>query len=454
MASSKDIQRLLNEHGANLTVDGIIGPLTKAAIRQFQKDNGLTVDGVVGPRTLGILNGEDSSAADGSDASAGSGGSGGSLTVLDGGTVYKVKGVGTVLVYETTPESGQTISAMYLVHKDDLDDTNLTNTTNGGSMSSDDFDEKFPNMVNGGRAYALDDYDYDDWETWFTETILEFTGYNRVALDDPEVMSTLVEALITGMTTEELQAKLSQTDWAKTSNEQNQKWDLADDVDRDAYIADNIGRLSQAYRSAWGIVPGEEDEELARLSKAVSKGEMSYGQAVIEVQNAAGEHAETPEATRNRELNRRGVEIEKMGNDLYDQGMTWGIKLSDRQKSKWATGINDLNTELTEADFEEYMKGMAEVSFGSRELGSSNRGRDMTVEDWSQPYRSSWSELLETSDDLDLVFDQRFMKHMTDGKSVAEFRDVVRESDDWKGTDNARKSVSDTVGQLGNMMGY
>jgi N-acetylmuramoyl-L-alanine amidase len=36
-------------------VDGIIGPLTQAAVRSFQEDNGLKVDGIPGPITQGKL---------------------------------------------------------------------------------------------------------------------------------------------------------------------------------------------------------------------------------------------------------------------------------------------------------------------------------------------------------------------------------------------------------------
>lgn len=35
----------------NLQADGIFGPLTDEAVREFQKNNGLTVDGIVGPKT-------------------------------------------------------------------------------------------------------------------------------------------------------------------------------------------------------------------------------------------------------------------------------------------------------------------------------------------------------------------------------------------------------------------
>lgn len=49
------IQFLLNAHGANLTPDGKFGPLTQAAVEDFQTDKGLSEDIVVGPQTWDAL---------------------------------------------------------------------------------------------------------------------------------------------------------------------------------------------------------------------------------------------------------------------------------------------------------------------------------------------------------------------------------------------------------------
>jgi peptidoglycan hydrolase-like protein with peptidoglycan-binding domain len=49
---TEEIQTALNKDGAKLAVDGIYGPKTRAALAEFQKQNGLKVTGHVDPATL------------------------------------------------------------------------------------------------------------------------------------------------------------------------------------------------------------------------------------------------------------------------------------------------------------------------------------------------------------------------------------------------------------------
>lgn len=50
------LQKNLNKAGYNITADGIFGPLTLNAVKDFQKSSGLAVDGLAGPKTFAALN--------------------------------------------------------------------------------------------------------------------------------------------------------------------------------------------------------------------------------------------------------------------------------------------------------------------------------------------------------------------------------------------------------------
>ena len=52
VADTKEVQKVLKKWGYYTgSVDGINGPLTKAAVKRFQRKYGLTADGIVGPLT-------------------------------------------------------------------------------------------------------------------------------------------------------------------------------------------------------------------------------------------------------------------------------------------------------------------------------------------------------------------------------------------------------------------
>ncbi|MCP5099875.1 MAG: glycoside hydrolase family protein [Chloroflexi bacterium] len=52
---TREAQKLLAAYGFRLTVDGIAGPKTIAAVKAFQREKGLFVDGIIGPKTMAAL---------------------------------------------------------------------------------------------------------------------------------------------------------------------------------------------------------------------------------------------------------------------------------------------------------------------------------------------------------------------------------------------------------------
>jgi Putative peptidoglycan binding domain len=51
----REVQRLLNRRGYDVSVDGILGEETREAVARFQARHGLEVDGEPGPQTLAAL---------------------------------------------------------------------------------------------------------------------------------------------------------------------------------------------------------------------------------------------------------------------------------------------------------------------------------------------------------------------------------------------------------------
>ena len=72
-SSVSELQTLLNDKGYDLSVDGIFGSKTQAAVRDYQSKNGLSVDGIVGKNTWNALTGG-SSGSSGSSSPTGSAG--------------------------------------------------------------------------------------------------------------------------------------------------------------------------------------------------------------------------------------------------------------------------------------------------------------------------------------------------------------------------------------------
>ena len=51
----RSLQFLLRAHGHNLTVDGMFGPATEAAVKAFQTSKGMTADGIMSAQTWSAL---------------------------------------------------------------------------------------------------------------------------------------------------------------------------------------------------------------------------------------------------------------------------------------------------------------------------------------------------------------------------------------------------------------
>ena len=67
----KKLQEALNSQGYGLSVDGIYGAKTQAAVRDYQSKNGLSVDGIAGVNTQGKLYGSQTTESTAQQAGSG-----------------------------------------------------------------------------------------------------------------------------------------------------------------------------------------------------------------------------------------------------------------------------------------------------------------------------------------------------------------------------------------------
>lgn len=109
------LQRLLNSKGYNLSVDGIFGDKTLAAVKNWQQKNGYTADGLVGPNTWQRMGGTASGSTSSSTVeniynqlTGGTGGSGGTGSGTTGTTGTDAPATGETASTETTVSGTET----------------------------------------------------------------------------------------------------------------------------------------------------------------------------------------------------------------------------------------------------------------------------------------------------------------------------------------------------------
>jgi lysozyme family protein len=102
------LQSALNEHGNNLSVDGVFGPKTKSATSHYQKSIGLPGSGVPGEKTMAGL---------GIEISASAGGRPTSGIDLDEGTPPWYRRMFAALVVSPTSKESQVSSEMNLIDR-------------------------------------------------------------------------------------------------------------------------------------------------------------------------------------------------------------------------------------------------------------------------------------------------------------------------------------------------
>lgn len=208
----KGLQQALNAAGANLVVDGVFGPKTAAAVRNYQQANGLTVDGIVGSQTWGAIEGTETTTDD-DDPEPGSGddpvirtdGAKDSYTGGDdrfhglGGKpeIWYNSSTGESYVVYTVPGQDPPVLMYWKVEKDE----DLEAFFGEGQeviydrvMSDDEFTST--GAFHHGVATEIDETEGNPFEGWVER--YEAESNTRPYMKDPQVMAIIIAAGMEG----------------------------------------------------------------------------------------------------------------------------------------------------------------------------------------------------------------------------------------------------------------
>jgi hypothetical protein len=247
------------------TIDGIYGPKTEAAVRQFQSANSLTVDGIAGPQTFGALTG-----ASGGTADAVAGSSAGSDLLLPGSPQlwYNKETDEYWVVYTKPPVTladGTSSSELYTSWRvesdDDLKAVIGPDATPSPAFVGDTaaFTEKGVIDLGGVDELVIQNLEGDPFDKW-VEDMVKLATVKPWILDD-DFQQIAVEAAMERPDGQVTIEEIQQTNWWKTHDASERVWMetyYSDPLTAERMLADNRDNLRRRLEQA-GISNATDD---------------------------------------------------------------------------------------------------------------------------------------------------------------------------------------------------
>ena len=455
----RSIQTALNANGANLEVDGAFGPLTEAAVRAFQTDNGLTVDGIVGPQTSGALgisiSGTVRRGGGGSGSGGGSGGGSSSTGndpfspqavpndsyLVQVGNTYRVlwdlpEGLGTVWYSITGEQLNQ-------IYGEEWRDRITETFSNPGSFSN-----KY-NDLYWGNVAEISQKAGDPWQDMLDRIFDQF-GY-VAGLNTPEIRRLVIQGYFEGWTTSEFISHYKDTEYFNSLSDIGREWATLSDAEKRTRIEQTAADLVTAYRYQWGVDPDEgiNNDLIWTAAERIASGDL--GMDVWEYHNrkAAEERGDTPANARINQAEIQGNEPEiakeNMGLMAEHEWRQWmgPVELPPGFAESWGERLY-LGTN-SEADLDNYLRTLSGHTFQSKPP-------DITWEDWAAGPKFTIGSLLEspTVENSDPLLQSILNKGLTG----AELESEVRHDERFMGTNRAFQELSDHTTNIGQMFGF
>jgi spore coat protein CotF len=316
--------------------------------------------------------------------------------------------------------------------------------------SPEDQPPEFPQAINAGSAEELNSIttDYGSYGQFWNHIVNAYMGSNP-AKDDPEVRRVLARvAANPDMGQTELENLLKTTNWYKSRTEAELEWNDLSPTEQQSRIEEQAARLSDMWFQEVGSPIGFNDTQLRHFATQVASGKMGLGQVLQTwVRPEAERNPESPwsRTKRNEQENQRqrGVDIENQTAAVRQLATEWGVQMTDQSLAEWGNRI--VSKEASDADFQEYLKGQAEILYAWKD-------REVKTIDAAQPWLQAYSRVLERGQ-TDL-FNPVVQQALQTGVPLFEFEKQLKQRPEWLETGNAREQLNSMAGDIGQRMGF
>lgn len=398
------LQTAINEAGYTpaLSTDGEFGPLTEAAVRWYQEENGLTVDGIAGSQTnssLGTTSTGNTTAVDPSKTDY----TDDDVTRFNGlpgePELWEIDGQAYVMYY--VPGSEPPIPLLYSVPSED----DLKSFFGDKPVLYDKKMSLAESQAVGAVPFgSTDTIPAEDGEPWagFLER-MDRAKKVQPWLADPDVF-----AIVSGAWLEDRQVEqweFEGTDWWQDQNEAQRSWawmNMRDPMDAQQFTQDNYITVYESFR---GVGLDDVDEALVTyMSTQYTQG--NWSQQYLEEQLAAitGDETGVPiDSGLSSFLTAEGIEVtdatvgKSNVRDMFDKWLGPAYPPSDQQIADWSAKYRR-DPEAAGSSLEEYLRGQRQAMYPGY------NDPNLTYEDIAAPWRgftaSIWGQQPDETSDI------------------------------------------------------
>lgn len=306
------------------------------------------------------------------------------------------------------------------------------------------------NSIEGGDAEELRTVttDFGSFKGFFDKLLAEVFGPGNAAQNDPEVRRVLAEyAARPDMSNAELQNKLQTTQWYQTHTTSELDWNGLSQAEQQKRRDDMAATMSATWLQFTGENVAPDDPRISNYLEDLASGKRTIGawtETVVKSQALTnGESPWSRQQQDEQEAQRqRGVDVENTAQRVRDLARRWGVKWSEGEYQRWATGITSKT--MSEADLLGELKQQAQVLYPWK-------SPDMETATAASPWVEKYKTVMEKEADM---FDPQIQSALNAGQPIWEFEQGLKRSSGWLQTKNARDSIGTSIGNLGRLMGF